>query len=240
MQCIPQRDRLRIFNLDKLLNSNAHVSSSSKNGNLLPHNIRSLVLGPSGCGKTNIVFNLLFHPNGVKFENIYVYSNTLHQIKYKFLRMVFNDFPEINYKEFDDNQEVPHPKNVNYNSVFIFDDISCEKQNNIKNYFTLGRHNQIDTFYISQTYTTVPKQLIRDNANFIIVFTQDDRNLQHIYNDHVPYNEMKFEKFRDICNSVWNSNTCGFLVIDKTRKSNNGRYRKGIDTFIQLDRNEIG
>lgn len=61
----------------------------------------------------------------------------------------------------------------------IFDDVACEKQNNIRNYFTMGRHNNIYTFYLCQTYSYVQKQLIRDNANLIILFKQDERNLRH-------------------------------------------------------------
>jgi len=42
----------------------------------------------------------------------------------------------------------------------------------------MGRHKNIDSFYLCQTYS--PKHLIRDNANFIIMFKQDDLNMRHI------------------------------------------------------------
>jgi len=66
-----------------------------------------------------------------------------------------------------------------------FNDVACEKQNNIRSYFCMGRHKNTDSFYLCQTYTHVSKHLIRDTANMIIMFKQDDLNMRHIYRDHV-------------------------------------------------------
>jgi len=113
----------------------------------------------------------------------------------------------------------------------IFDDISCEKHNNIKDYFAMGRHNNIDSFYLGQTYSAIPKQLLRDNTNLLILFKQDDLNLRHVYNDHVT-TDMPFDRFKQMCAQAWKDNH-GFLVIDKTRDPNKGRCRIGFDTFIE-------
>jgi len=66
----------------------------------------------------------------------------------------------------------------------IFDDVACEKQDNLF-YFCMGRHKNFDPFYLCQTYSHIPKHLIRDNANFIKMFKQDDLNMRHIYRDHI-------------------------------------------------------
>ena len=113
----------------------------------------------------------------------------------------------------------------------IFDDISCERHDNIRNFFSFGRHNNIDTFYLGQTYSRIPKQLVKDNANLVVVFKQDEMNLRHVYNDHVT-TDMTFEKFRRLCTLAWKKDH-GFLVIDKDSGLNKGRYRVGFDTFIQ-------
>ena len=105
------------------------------------------------------------------------------------------------------------PQNAKPYSVFIFDDVSCENQNMIMKYFCMGRHNNIDSIYIGQTYSKIPKQLIRDNVNLLILFKQDDTNLKHIYNDHVG-TDMAYEKFKRVCCSAW-KDKYGFLVIDK-------------------------
>ena len=60
----------------------------SRNGNLLPDSIRAVFCGPSNCGKTNSLLALITHPNGLRFENVYVYSKSLNQPKYKFLKEV--------------------------------------------------------------------------------------------------------------------------------------------------------
>lgn len=210
-----------------------HKKSSNKHGKLLPNNIRCLICGPSNCGKTNLMLNLLFSPNGLHFKNVYVFSKSLYQTKYKLLECVMKSINEVGLYMFSDNDEVLPPTEINPNSIMIFDDVACEKQQNIKNYFSMGRHNNIDTFYICQTYSYIPKQLVRDNANFIVVFKQDNRNLQHIYHDHVD-TDMSFESFKEMCIKVWSGGKNAFVVIDKDREMVKGRYRNGLDIFIQV------
>ena len=50
---------------------------------------RGLIIGPSGCGKTNLILSLLTDINGLRFENVYVYSKSLGQAKYEYLRKLF-------------------------------------------------------------------------------------------------------------------------------------------------------
>lgn len=227
MHAVTQSPTLVIKNFDEYIGCGM-ISTSSKHGSLLPDSIRCIISGPSNSGKTNVLFNLLFDINGLRFENIYVFSKSLYQPKYQFLKKALPK--EIGYFAFDDNDQVVHPNNAKPNSIMIFDDISCEKHNNIRSYFTMGRHNNIDTFYLGQTYSSIPKQLIRDNCNFVILFKQDDRNLKHIYNDHVT-TDMPFDKFKELCTQAWRDNH-GFLVIDKNRALDKGRYRIKFDSFI--------
>lgn len=232
MKLIKQRASFNIINLDKIMKLNSQNKKCIKrHGSLLPNNIRCIVCGPSNCGKTNVMLNLLFSPHGLHFKNVYVFSKSLNQPKYKFLKCVMKNIEDVGLYMFSDNDEVLHPADINPNSVMIFDDVACEKQQNIKNYFSMGRHNNIDTFYICQTYSYIPKQLVRDNANLIILFKQDYRNLQHIYNDHVN-TDMSFDKFKEICANVWHSGKNEFVVIDKDSEMAKGRYRKGLDVFI--------
>lgn len=65
MRFIRQDIKLEVDNIDKL---------PPKHGPLFPNSIRALIVGPSGCGKTNFIFTLLVHENGIKFENVYIYS----------------------------------------------------------------------------------------------------------------------------------------------------------------------
>ena len=204
-------------------------SSSNKHGELLPNTIRALICGPSNCGKTNVMIGLLIDKNGLKFENVYVYSKSLQQDKYEFLQQTLKR-ARLGYFGYSDNDEVLDPSSARPHSVFIFDDVACEKQNKIRNYFCMGRHNDIDSFYLSQTYSKIPKQLIRDNSNVLVLFKQDDLNLKHIYDDHVN-TDMSFDLFKQVCSGCW-KDKYGFLVIIKDNDIDKGRYRNKFDTYI--------
>ncbi|KAL4152805.1 hypothetical protein QTP88_000638 [Uroleucon formosanum] len=51
-----------------------------------------------------------------------------------------------------------------------------------------------------ESYSKVPKQLLRDNANFIVLFKQDETNLKHVYNEHCS-GDMSYSEFKDFCTS---------------------------------------
>lgn len=170
------------------------------------------------------------HPNGLRFENIYLYSKSLYQPKYQYLKRLLAPIKEIGYYEFSDGDEVLPPSEIKPNSVIIFDDVVCCNQSVMRDYFCFSRHKNTDCFYLSQTYSSIPKQLIRDNSNFIVIFKQDVTNLKHIYDDHVNV-DMSFQQFKDMCGECW-KDKYGFLVIDKDCALLSGRYRKGFDAYI--------
>lgn len=228
MKFLKQSNGLKVVNLDKLFTVKNH---KKKHGDLLPDSIRCIICGPSNCGKTNLLLNLLFSPKGLYFENVYIISKSLNQEKYKFLSCVMENLPEIGYFPYTECEQTPLPNLIKQNSIVIFDDIACNTQTNIKHYFSMGRHNQLDVFYICQTYSVIPKQLVRDNTNFLVIFKQDDRNLYHIYKDHVN-TDMSFDKFKEMCTRVWKQGRNKFIVVDKERELNKGRYRSGFDVFI--------
>lgn len=221
--------KLPVSNVDALVGEK--VSRSKRHGPLLPDSIRGVFCGPSGCGKTNALISLLIHPNGLKFENVYIYSKSLNQPKYTFLQKLFEPIREIKYFTFSDCEQVISPDEAMPNSVMIFDDIACEKQNALRAFFCMGRHKMVDSFYLCQSYAQIPKHMVRDNANFLVIFQQDDLNLRHIYRDHVN-TDMSFENFKELCGQSWQDEGHGFVVIDKTSTMKNGRYRKGFDNYL--------
>lgn len=124
------------------------------------------------------------------------------------------------------------PNEAKPNSLFIFDDIALEQQHVVQEFFCMGRHNNIDCFYLHQTFVRTPKHLCRDNANVLVIFKQDDQNLKHIYNGHVG-SDCSFEQFKEMCSLCWEK-LYGFLTIFKDYKLNEGRYRMGFDHYIKL------
>lgn len=230
MKIVKQSSTLPVCNIDSFTESNNN--NLRKHGVLLPETCRCIISGPSNCGKTNVMMSLLQEPNGLKFENVYVFSKSLYQPKYKFLEKVLKPIKGLGYYTFSENDDVVSPDKAKPHSVILFDDIACDKQNNIRKYFSMGRHNDIDCFYLCQTYTRIPKHLIRDNANLLVLFKQDEMNLRHVYQDHVS-TDMDFTKFRGICAECWKT-PYGFLVINKDCDLHKGRYRKGFDSYIYL------
>lgn len=231
MRFVQQVVDIPVRNVDKSLNKK--IINRKRHSSLLPNSIRCIIAGPSNSGKTNLLISLLESPNGLKFENVYVYSKTLEQDKYKYLKAMLAPIKGIGYYTFSVHDKVAHPNDTKRNSIIIFDDVVCDKnQENIRNFFCIGRHRNIDCFYLTQTYTKVCKHLIRDNCNFLIMFRQDDTNLKHVYNDMGIGTDMTFQQFRLFCVKCW-QDKFGFAVVDLDSEVNNGRYRKGFGRYLR-------
>lgn len=232
MQFVKQHTSLPIKNIDMNI-QNKKRKGLRIHGSLLPNSIRCIMCGPSNCGKTNVILSLIVNPNGLRFKNVYIYSRSLYQPKYEYLKKVLSRINGIGCYTFSSNDTVIPPEKIKPHSIFIFDDVICDKQKNIQAYFCMGRHKSVDCFYLSQSYAHIPKHLIRENANLIILFKQDQMSLKHVYNDHCIATDMPFEKFLYMCNCCWKTKY-GFLVIDTECDSNKGRYRRGFDEFIHI------
>jgi len=204
--------------------------SRIKNGPLLPENIRAIVAGSSGCGKTQLVINLLTQANGLKFENIYVYSKTLFQPKYVLLKEIMKCLPEIQYFAIEHEADLISPKDALANSVMIYDDVLVGCQKNQREFFCMSRHKNIDVFYLTQCYAQVEKHLIRENANLIVLFKMDKTNMRHVYENHCS-SDLSFDQFVAMCRACWEEKF-GFLTIDIECDVKHGRFRRGFDTFI--------
>lgn len=220
------KTRLTIKNFDT-------IKPPERLNSLFPNVIRAIICGPSNCGKTNVLLNIL---TKIHHSDIIICSKTSYQDKYKYLENLIEDFNKICFKYNMEPRKyqnltldsLPNPEELKTCSVVIFDDISTEQQDKISNYFAYGRHNKISCFYLSQTYSKIPKQLIRDNVNYIILFTQDMTNLKHVYDDHVY--DIDLNTFKSMCSDSW-SHKYGFLVIDKEIETNNGKYKQMYDAM---------
>ena len=133
---------------------------------------------------------------------------------------------------FETASDVPDPRDLNSEdkNFMIFDDLLLERQNKCECYYIRGRQSNVDCFYLSQNYFKLPRQTIRENANFICLFPQNLKNINHIYNDHVG-EDMTREEFRKFCHECWEK-PHGFAVIDLTSKKDAGKYRGGFDNFF--------
>ena len=79
-------------------------------------------------------------------------------------------------------EDVPDPRDLSSEEKYlmVFDDMLLEKRNTYDSHCVRGRHSNVDCFYLAQNYFTLPRQTIRKNANFICLFRQHLKNLNHI------------------------------------------------------------
>jgi len=136
---------------------------------------------------------------------------------------------ECNFYESAD--DVPDLKEISpeLKNLMIFDDLLLQKQKKCEAYYVRGRHSNCDCLYLSQNYFKLPRQTIRENAHFFCLFPQNQKNIDHIFNDHVSQ-DMAKEQFKKLCKTAW-SKPHNFVVIDLTSPKNCGKYRSGFDNF---------
>ena len=106
---------------------------------------------------------------------------------------------------------------MNEKNLLILDDCFLGAQNKAEAYYTRGRHNNCDTFYISQNYFRLSRQTIRENANFIVLFSQDAKNLMHIHADHCD-DDMSLNEFKAFCREAWNSGKHNFVAAESAAR----------------------
>ena len=210
---------------------------------LLPSSIRAIICGPSSCGKTNLLMNLLLNQGTdgqslLNYQKVYIYSTSLDQDKYRFLKE-FAEALKANLGktifEFCSSSEtiIPVEKLMTTQAnpprtLLIFDDCMLEKQEPIEKYFSQGRHGNADCFYLCQSFYKIPKTVIRENANLLVLFRQDMRNLRQLYDAYVTC-DMPFKEFLSFIEHCWNNSDYSFAVLDLTSAADSGRYRCGFD-----------
>lgn len=126
--------------------------------------------------KTNLFFNLLININGLRFQNVHVFTKSLIQDIYKMLETVMKSlFDEgLGYHEYTGNEEVSAPNEVAPNSVILFDGIPWKREDNIRKDFAMGIHSVADTFYLCTVTAKYQSTLFERTVN-----------LRHAPNDDV-------------------------------------------------------
>ena len=116
------------------------------------------------------------------------------------------------------------PLNKNTGSVVIFDDMlgtrnSCQ----IDEFFTRGRHEDLDVYYISQSYFGLPRKSIRNNSDRLILFKQTLRDVQSMFYDIGAF-DLIYHEFKEMCRVAWKEKF-NYLCIDLTKNKNEGEHR---------------
>ena len=101
--------------------------------------------------------------------------------------------------------------------------LGAKNSSQIDEFFTRGRHEDLDVYYISQSYFALPRQSIRNNSDRLILFKQTSRDVQSMYCD-IGACDMKYDEFKEMCHKAW-SEIINYLCIDMTKNKNEGKYR---------------
>ena len=131
---------------------------------------------------------------------------------------------------YDDFQDIlPDPSALDHaqKNLLLLDDCFLGKQNKAEAYYTRGRHNNCDMVYIAPNYFRLPRQTVRENSNFMILFPQDVKNLTHIHADHCA-SDISLLEFKQFCHGVW-SEKYNFINIDLTSTPMNGKYHQNFN-----------
>ena len=177
----------------------SHQQPEIENGN---NNNRTLLVGPSVSGKTYLMLKTLSRkPN----RDIYIitksppeqYTNSKIKIK-----EIGDEIKSLNEYE---------------NGIIVFDDILDSSNSRfIDQFFIRGRHNNLDIYYLSQSYFDLPKRTIRNNSNKIILFNQTLKDIEHIYRDVAGY-DMNYDEIKDLYRKSWDEDY-NYLYIDRSKK----------------------
>ena len=100
--------------------------------------------------------------------------------------------------------------------TIVFDDMLGSKEaKDIDAFFTRGRHQNLDIYYISQSWYELPKNTIRNNCSRIMLFPQTLKDITMIYND-ISGLHMKFSEWRDFCRDAWKKRY-SYIQIDEDK-----------------------
>ena len=67
------------------------------------------------------------------------------------------------------------------NAIIVFDDIlHSSKSKNLDQFFLRGKHNNLDIFYLSQSYFDLPKRTIRNNSKKKFLLNQTLQDIGNI------------------------------------------------------------
>ena len=82
--------------------------SKRRNHQLLPQDIRGLIIDKSGCGKTTLLINLLLRPGRLDYNNINIFGKNQFQLEYHIPKKAFEEnLPkEVTIRLFENQNEI--------------------------------------------------------------------------------------------------------------------------------------
>ena len=106
----------------------------------------------------------------------------------------------------------------------MFDDMcGARSSSQIDKFLTIGRHENLDVYYISQSYFGSPRQSIRNDSDRLILFKQTPGVVESMYRDIRGYG-MEYDDCKQMCRKAW-SEQYNYLCFDLTKNKNSAKNR---------------
>ena len=184
-----------MINLDNITNEN-NKEHNEKWPYIRDHSYRMMIIGGSGSRKTNALINLINQQNDV--IKIYLHARDLSEPKYEYLIKKREDvrIKHVNnpntFVECSNTMDDVYENIDGYNpnkkrkKLIDFDDMIADIMDNrrfqaiIKELFIRCRKLNISLVFITQSYFFVPKEVKLNLTHYLIMKTNNKRELQNI------------------------------------------------------------
>ena len=203
---------IEIINHNENHENNIITNDDNDNNDNIMFN-RTLIVGPSFCGKTHLLLNKL------QLIRLYDKEKQIHLITRSPGQNTNTEIEDISVEEDLGDKSIQDYQNC----CVVFDDMLDSNQKLIDPFFTRGRHNDLDVYYLSQSYFDLPKRTIRNNSNVIIFFQQTLKDVEHIYRDIAGF-DMSYDEFKSLCKEAWRDKY-NYLLINRLEDKNGSRYK---------------
>ena len=183
------------------------------NNNQIDNNCnRTLIVGPSFCGKIHLLLNKL---QLIRLDN--------PEQKICIITRSPEQYNKIEIEDVSVDEDLEHKSLQDFqNCCVVFDDMLDSNQKLIDPFFTRGRHNDLDVYYLAQSSFDLPKRTIRNNSNIIILFQQTMKDVEHIYRDIAGF-DMSYDEFKELCREAWRERY-NYLLINRLEDKNGEKY----------------
>ena len=196
-----------------------NIIINDNNDNIDNNCNRTLIVGPSFCGKTHLLLNKLHLIRLYdKEKQIHLITRSPVQYSEAALRNTNTEIEDTSVDEDLENRTIQEFQNC----CVVFDDMLDTSQKLIDPFFTRGRHNDLDVYYLSQSYFDLPKRTIRNNSNIIFLFQQTLKDVEHIYRDIAGF-DLSYDEFKSLCKEAWRDK-CNYLLINRLEDRNGSKY----------------
>ena len=100
---------MNIPNYSKLFQTN----EENKHAPYFPKQIFCVVAGSTGSGKTNLITHFLLQPKMLNYSDIYIYSPTIYQPIYQYLKQHFSEQEKLINQKANISHKIAHFIEVN-------------------------------------------------------------------------------------------------------------------------------